>query len=296
MFFMKKKIILKRIAFSIALLILLAFAIVYSWSTIILNKTFSVPLTTVQIPQDPESIVEGDRLVHIEHCGDCHGAQLTGAIFKDVDPKIATLVAPNLTEIIPGYSNEEIARVLRYGIKKNGQSVYEMPVFMYHQLKEEAVANIIAYLRTLPPLPTPSGVPAKSSFTFSGRLKLIEGKMWPEASRIKPNAPRLFIPHDTTQVSYGKYLVMTTCTACHGENLKGFSGFSPDLIIIATYKREDFFKLIRTGVALGDRKDIGMMSQISKEYLSYLNDNEISSIYAYLKTKPTDESNQISKQ
>lgn len=292
---MKKKIIIKGIAFSIALLLLLILAVVYSWSTIILNKTFSVPMATVQIPHDPESIVEGERLVHIEHCGDCHGAQLTGAVFRDMSPKIATLVAPNLTQVIPTYSNEEIVRVLRYGVKKNGYSVYEMPVSMYHQLKEKSVVNIIAYLRTLPPLPTPPGVPAQSSFTFSGRLKLIEGKMLPEASRIKPNAPRLFIPQDTTQISLGKYLTMTTCTACHGKDLKGFSGFSPDLKIAAAYQKEDFFKLMRTGVALGDRKNIGMMSRISKDYLSYLNDREISSIYAYLKAKPIIESHQISK-
>jgi mono/diheme cytochrome c family protein len=292
---MKRKILIKRIALSMVLLIVLALAVVYIWSTIILDKTYPVPLTEVHIPNDTLSVREGARLVQIEHCGDCHGDHLTGAVFRDMDPHIATLVAPNLTQVIPAYSNEEIERVLRYGVKKNGHSVYEMPVSMYHQLKEESVVNIIAYLRSMPPLPTPPGVPAQSSFTFSGRLKLIKGRMWPEASRIKPNSPRLYIPHDTTQVSMGKYLVMTTCTACHGKDLKGFSGFSPDLIIAAAYKKEEFFKLLRNGVALGDRKDIGMMSQVAKDYLSYFNDKEVSSIYAYLKTKPTDESNQVPK-
>ncbi|HUZ58354.1 MAG TPA: cytochrome c [Hanamia sp.] len=158
---------------------------------------------------------------------------------------------------------------------------------MYHQLKEESLDKIIAYLRTLHPLPPTRGIPLRTTWDFLGRLKLIEDKITPIAGLIKPNSPRLYINYDTTQVSFGKYLAMTTCTACHGTDLKGEEGFSPDLIIAAAYNKEEFFKLIRTGVALGDRKNIGMMSHVAKNYLSYLNDKEISCIYAYLQTKPT---------
>jgi cytochrome c553 len=125
-----------------------------------------------------------------------------------------------------------------------------------------------------------------TNFQFLGRLILIQGKITPIADLIKFNAPRLYIPQVTSQISFGKYLAMTTCTSCHGENLKGEEEFTPDLVIAATYTKEDFFKLIRTGVALGDRK-LGLMTKIATNNLKYLNDNEINSIYAYLKTKPT---------
>lgn len=284
---MTKRKIIKTTALTVVSLIVVILAVIYAWSTILLNKTYDVPLTAVRIPHDTASIIEGERLAHIAHCGDCHGEHLTGAVFQDIPQKIATLLAPNLTQIIPTYSNEEIERLLRYGVKKNGHSLYIMPAFMYHELKEESVSKIIAYLRTLKPLPNTPGLPGKSSFTFKGRISLIKGEFPPIADMIKPNTEGKYIHHDTTAVSFGGYLAISTCTACHGPDLKGFEGFSPNLIIAASYKKEEFFKLIRTGVALGDRKNIGLMSEVTKNYLSYLNDHEIECIYAYLKTKPT---------
>ncbi|HET7117163.1 MAG TPA: c-type cytochrome [Hanamia sp.] len=291
---MRKRNYIKRIALTVISLIALAIAAIYIWSTAILDKTYHVPLTEVHIPTDSASIIEGARLTQIEHCSDCHGDHLTGAVFAKRD-HVAEFVAPDITKIIPTYSNEELERLLRYGVEKNGHSVYIMPADMYHQLKEESLVKIIAYLRTLHPLPPTQGIPLRTSYDFLGRLKLIEDKIRPIASLIKPNSPRLYIPHDTTQASFGKYLVMTTCTVCHGKDLKGEEGVTPDLIIAAAYKKEEFFKLIRTGVALGDRKNIGMMSYVAKNYLSYLSDKEINSIYAYLKTKPTTEPHQIAK-
>lgn len=279
--------IIKTTALSVVALIVLALATIYIWSTILLNKTYDIPLTAVRIPHDTASIIEGARLIHIAHCGDCHGEHFTGAVFPDVDPKIASMVAPNLTHVIPTYSNEEIERLLRYGIKKNGNSVYIMPSFMYHELKEESVSKIIAYLRTLKPEPDSPGLPSKSSYALLGRLLLIKGKVVPIADMIKPNTEGKYVNCDTTRVSFGRYLATSTCTACHGADLKGEEGFSPNLIIAASYKREDFFKLIRTGVPLGDRK-LGLMSKVTKNYLSHLNDREIECIYSYLQTKPTE--------
>lgn len=282
---MKKKILLKKIAFVLVSLIIVILAVIYTWSTIILNKTYSVPLKDVNIPDDSASIAEGARLTLIAHCGDCHGKHLTGQVFEDAKP-LATLIAPNLTQVIPTYSNSEIKRLLRYGVKKSGQSVFIMPAFMYHELKEESVDKIIAYLRTLKPEPGAPDLPAKSSYKFLGRLLLVLGKVGPIADMIPPNTEGKYIHHDTSSVSYGQYLAMSTCTSCHGPELKGEEGFTPDLIIAAAYKKEDFFKLIRTGTALGDRK-LDLMSSITTNYLSHLNDKEINSIYAYLQTKPT---------
>lgn len=283
---MTKRKIFKTTVFTLVSLIVLALVIIYTWSTIILNKNYTIPLTEVQVPHDSASIIEGARLARIAHCGDCHNENLSGGIFADIPPKIATLVAPNLTQVIPTYSNAEMVRLLRYGVKKNGHSIYIMPAFMYHELKEETIGKMIAYLRSLPPLPTPEGVPSKSSYAFLGRLLLIQGKVGPIADMITPNTEGKYVHCDTTPVSFGRYLAMSSCTSCHGLELKGEEGFTPDLIIASTYKKEEFFKLIRTGIALGDRQ-LGLMSDVTKNYLSHLNDKEINSIYAYLQTKPT---------
>ncbi|MEO9144448.1 MAG: cytochrome c, partial [Ginsengibacter sp.] len=116
---MKKRNYIKRIALTVGILIVLALATVYIWSTAIIDKTYHIPLTAIRIPKDSASIAEGARLTHIEHCSDCHGDHLTGAVFAKKD-HVAELVAPNITRIIPTYSNEELERLLRYGVTKNG--------------------------------------------------------------------------------------------------------------------------------------------------------------------------------
>jgi mono/diheme cytochrome c family protein len=281
---MTKKTILKRTAFSIIFLIVLALAIVYIWSTIIIDKTYKISLTEVQIPNDSASISEGRRLVAIAHCSDCHGEHFTGNIFAKID-RVAEIVAPNLTKIIPTYSNAELERVIRHGVKKNGHSVYIMPSFMYFQLKEETVEKIIAYLRTLHPEPdTLNG--AATDFKFLGRLALIQRKIIHMADLIDHDSPRKYIHYDTTQVAFGKYLAMTTCVSCHGPELKGVPRLGPDLVIAAAYKRDEFCKLLHTGIALGGR-NLDLMSHVAKNNLCHLNDNEMNCIYAYLQTKPT---------
>ncbi len=284
---MTKRKIIKTSALTLVGLIVLIFGVIYGWSTIFLNKSYSIPLSEITVPRDTASIAEGERLVHIAHCGDCHNEHLTGGVFDNIPKNVATLVAPNLTQKIPIYTNAEIVRLLRYGVKKNGHSVLIMPAFMYHELKAESIGKIIAYLRTLQKQPTTPNVPSSSSFTFLGRLLIVKGEVNRIADLIAPNTEGKYVHCDTTGVSFGRYLAVSTCTACHGPDFKGETGFSPDLVIAASYGKSDFFKLIRTGVALGDRKDIGLMSHVAKKYLCRLNDHEIESIYAFLQTRPT---------
>jgi cytochrome c553 len=281
---MTKKTIVKRTAFSILLLIVLALAIIYIWSYVILDKTYNIPLSEVHIPNDSASINEGHRLVTIAHCSDCHGEHFTGNVFVKIN-HVAEIIAPNLTKIIPTYSNSELERLIRHGVKKNGHSVIIMPSFMYYQLKKESIDKIMAFLRTLQPEPdTLNG--ATTNFEFLGRVAIIQGKLIPIAAMIDHNSPRKYSNYDSTQVSFGKYLAMTTCTSCHGPELKGVAGLGPDLVIAAAYKRDEFCKLLHTGIALGGR-NLDLMSHVAKNNLCHLNDNEMNCIYAYLQTKPT---------
>jgi cytochrome c553 len=281
---MTKKTIIKRITYSVISLVVLVLAIVYVWSILIVNKSFNVPLSGVTIPNDTASINEGHRLVQIAHCGDCHGEHFTGNVFLKIN-HMGEIVAPNLTKVIPTYSNAELERVIRHGVKKNGHSVYIMPSYMYYQLKEESIVKIIAFLRTLRPEPdTLNG--AKTNFEFLGRIALIQKKIVPIADLIDHHSPRKYIHYDTTEVAFGKYLAMTTCTSCHGVDLKGVVGLGPNLVIAASYKREDFCKLLHTGIALGGR-NLDLMSHVARNNLCHLNENEMNCIYAYLKTKPT---------
>ena len=56
---------------------------------------------------------------------------------------------------------------------------------------------------------------------------------------------------------------------------------SPDLRVVAAYSAEDFARLLRTGIAMGDRK-LGVMREEAQDNLSHLTDAEIAALYEYL--------------
>ena len=207
----------------IVILCTIALGTLYIWPALIMNKTYDLPFTSLTIPTDTASIQEGARLVRIAHCKDCHGEQFTGRVFRDL--KNVKLVTPNVTQIVSGYSNEELELLIRHGVKKNKRSVFFMPSPMYYELKDESVAKIIAYLRTLRPLPTPKDLPAGHVFHPLARLEIIKGQYMLNkyffkgaADKIDHTAPReRYAKHDTTQLAFGKYLAMTTCGSVMGK-------------------------------------------------------------------------------
>ena len=267
------------------ILIALPMAIVYIWSAFILNRKYHVPLSVIHIPNDTISVREGERLVRIEHCGDCHGLNFTGRVYRKID-YVAQLAGPNITTIISGYSNEELERLIRHGVKKNGKSVYAMPSAMYYQLKDESVEKIIAYLRTLKPVLSSREAAALTYYPL-GRLRIIQGKIQPVAGTINHNAPRQFANYDTSQTAFGKYLVMTACSNCHGKDLKGNALRNiPNLIIASAYNKDQFKHLLKTGEGGLNKKELGLMSEMGKNHLCYLSDKEVNAIYAFLKTLP----------
>jgi mono/diheme cytochrome c family protein len=285
---MSKKSLIKRIGIILLLIIIIPLSILYIWSTVIIDKTYSFPLVKVNIPADTASVHEGERLVHIAHCSHCHGEKFTGGIVSKED-YVGEVIGPDITEIIPQYSNEELVRLLKTGVKKNGESVFVMPSFSYHNLKDASIADIIAYLRTLQPVPAAAGLDASSTLYPLGRLQIIEG----DVTTISASADMAYCnkihlnANDTSQVAEGRYLVTCNCTSCHAPDLKGRKGFSPDLIIVTAYSRAQFLHLLHTGEGALGRKYVNMMSDIAKHNLCYLHDDEMNAIYAYLQTKPT---------
>src|SRR5690606_9022597 len=73
-------------------------------------------------------------------------------------------------------------------------------------------------------------------------------------------------PGEGPVMARGEQLAMTTCNECHGLDLRGAwqvpGDVVPDLAIVARYPREDFRKLMRTGVPIGGR-DLGLMKEVA---------------------------------
>ena len=105
--------------------------------------------TRRRCPTDAAAIAEGGRLARILGCHDCHGEHLEGRLFFS-EPHVADLVAPNLSRLVPSYSDAELARAIRHGIRRDGTGLFAMPSASFFHLSDEDLGRLIAYLRRQP--------------------------------------------------------------------------------------------------------------------------------------------------
>jgi mono/diheme cytochrome c family protein len=270
--------VLARAAFGVAGVLVSGVAIIMALSEARLRKTYDVPLTTIDVPRDPVSIAEGERLARIRGCyGGCHGATLEGSPFFE-RPGVARIPAPNLTAVLPEYSDAELARLIRRGVKRDGRSVFAMPSEMFAELTDDDLGRIIGFLRTHPGIERLS-----DEFRVGplGRVGLVLGRFQPVAARV--GAAPVRFAENTDPVAKGRYLARTTCTECHGRDLNGSrDGTVPDLAIAVAFPDADFLRLMREGRGLGGR-ELGLMGRVAQSRFAYFTDDEIGAVHEYLK-------------
>ena len=264
-------------------LCIVAYALVYGLSERILRRTYEIPGVALTVPTDADSIREGRRLATIRGCfHDCHGKEAEGQVMFD-DPMIARIVAPNLPAAVRKYTDAQVAVIVRNGVRPDGRSVLVMPAEAFNGMTDADVGRIIAFLKSLPPVPGPGPDVTVGPL---GRVGLVAGKFKTVAQLIADTEPP---PEAANQeAELGRYLARTVCAECHGTSLRGAVNpdfTSPDLRVVASYSPEGFTRLLRTGVALGER-DVRVMSRQSRENLSYLTDPEIGALYSYLHAIP----------
>jgi cytochrome c553 len=268
---------------ALVVLALIASGLIYVRSERILGRTYEVPTVRVSVPNDAAAVREGERLVAVRGCfTDCHGRQGEGRVMFD-QPMIARIVAPNLTSAVHRYNDAQLAGIIRQGVRPDGRSLLIMPSEAYVALTDEDLGRILAYLRSVPAVEGPG--PSVSAGPL-GRLGLAAGQ-FKTAAQLIADAPA---PPQATgdEASLGRYLAWTTCAACHGTDLRGSSNpdfTSPTLQVVAAYSAESFLRLMRTGVALGDRQ-LPVMGPQARQNLKFLTDAEIAALYAYLRALP----------
>jgi cytochrome c553 len=229
--------------------------------------------------RDPGAVARGKRLATVYGCHDCHGADLTGRLFFDEMP-VGRLSGPNLAKALAHQSDADFARAIRTGVAADGRSLWIMPSDAFAQLSDGETADLIAYLRTFP---AKDGQAQVKQFGPVGRLGVLLGKFRSAPQILKAEAH--VRPMDLgPQYAQGRTLARA-CVECHGPDLKGGEAVhAPDLAIAAAYEPEDFERLLRTGVAAGDRK-LGLMSQIAPGRFKALSHEEIAALHAYLKAR-----------
>jgi len=228
------------------------------------------------VTNDPTArIAQGLRLSWVLGCHGCHGKNLEGKRFYE-------LYASNLTREVPKYSDGQLERLIRGGIHPSGRDVWAMPSEVFQHLSDADLAAVTAYLRTLEPAGEPTGKPLP--FEPETRTLIARGEIMPAAQfvvRLKSAKPVDLGPSH----AFGRYITMVTCAECHGPELKGHEGDTPDLAVAGGYSRDEFEQLITKGIPAGGRKLKQLMQDVAQNRFTKLTPHEKDALYAYLKAR-----------
>jgi mono/diheme cytochrome c family protein len=255
--------------------------VVYGYSHLVLTRVYDVPLTGFVAAADSASIQEGERLARIRGCyGGCHGSELQGRVFWD-EPGVGSIVAPNLTTVARQYADAELERVIRRGVRQNGRSVLAMPSDMFAGLADDDLRAIIAFIRSRPEV---EGIEPRLQVGPIGRYELTTGAWKPVAPGISGAPPTAVPRHD--QIEWGLYLARTSCTECHGHDLRGGES-APDLVMAAAFSDEGWEALMTRGEGLAGR-ELGLMRRVARSRFAYFTPDERAALHAYLRAMSRD--------
>lgn len=265
------------------------------------NKIYQIDVEAIdyQFDDEAEKLSLGQHVATIRGCVDCHGGDLGGDIFIE-DPVVGVLVATNLTSgpggIGNSYSDEDLIRATRHGVRKDGKSVIFMPSHEYNVIDSKDMAALISYIRSKEPvdsshLPeTKIGLPFRLMYVLSG------GDIHLFPARIIDHSLPLPEPVEArSPMELGAYLA-TTCMGCHGNHfgggkIPGVPPHWPDASNItmggtlANYaSEEDFIHTMREGVTpTGIEMDPLFMPW---PIFGYMTDEELSGLFVYLQSLP----------
>ncbi len=169
-----------------------------------------------------EALDRGRHLVQSRYvCSGCHGQDFGGGVMID-NAAIGRILAPNLTSgsegVTAGFTATDWDRIVRHGVKPDGTPAL-MPSEDFRQMSDRELSDIIAFIRSLPPvdrrMPAPSLGPV-------GKLLLATGKLTLSADLIarQPVTHPVAPPATAPTVEFGRHLG-ATCTGCHGDHLAG---------------------------------------------------------------------------
>jgi cytochrome c553 len=266
-----------------------------------LNEQHTNPVANIQVARTPAQIARGEKLANL--CVSCHTSDnrlpLSGVDFaaKFAAPPIGTLYAPNLTPAgnIKDWTDGEVMRAIREGVRKDGRSLLIMPSDNFRNLSDADVQALVAYVRSQPATggPTPA-----NEFNLFGALFI---NLFDFRTAQQPvgsvSAPQQGTPQ------YGKYLVdVIGCRSCHGDQLLGKADTGqpgpppgPNLtLIVPQWTEEQFMAFFNSGKLPGGGTVpiLTLPSGFSEPRMTWpmvrasTTDDELKAIYAYLHNLP----------
>jgi len=289
--------VLKRLAIFLAGLVavfILLIGILNILTNARLNKTYSIQVGSVTIPEDAVSIAQGEHLATI-HCKSCHGPDLAGTTLFS-DPALGIIFTPNITG---GYGNggvklniENLVSAIRHGVDTEGKALMVMPALAFYHLRDQDLGAVIAYLYSLPHGET---TPSESQLTVFGKAAHQLGAFGNilhaetlDHQALRPQA----VPVGVT-VEYGEYMVVSSgCSECHGLDLAGGKSPNPESPpapsltksgSLGGWTEADFVTAMRTGATPDGRHLSPFMAW---QWYGQMTDDELSAVWMYLQMLP----------
>jgi mono/diheme cytochrome c family protein len=212
-------------AFVLALFVILILGgVVFGIASRRVNHVYDIAPPPIARATAPDEVARGGRLFRTM-CLDCHGGpggtRAQGARVASAPEFIGEVWAPNITSDpqagVGGWSDGDLARLMRNGLGRDGRYAATMPRFP--RVVDEDVAAIIGFMRSDDPLVAPVATQTpRSRLGVGGTLALAYA-----AGLDVSGAPRLPSPPRGPNAAYGRYLASTIygCVDCHTN------GFGP---------------------------------------------------------------------
>ncbi len=305
---MKKPLKITLYAFGAALMVVALAVAALLWNSHRkINRVVDVAAAAVpfvdlaDVALKTEAVARGKYLYEARGCIECHGANGAGKTVID-DPNGLFVRGANLTPgkggAVGSYTERDWVLAIRHGVKPDGRPAFIMPSQDYNRLTDGDLADLVAYIRTLPPVDG-----AGTEIRLPLIVKLVHGAgILKDAAeqidhRLPPSTP---VPVAAT-VEHGRY-VAQTCIGCHGAKLEGgpIVGAPPhwppaanlngdQAGAMARYQTVEQFKtMMRTGQRPDGSK---VNSAMPFEALKLTNDTDIEAMYKYFKSLGTSDKN-----
>jgi mono/diheme cytochrome c family protein len=275
------------------------------------DRTFDAPEPELRASSDPALVEQGRYLVYgPAHCSYCHtpkadwprldaGEQVPLVGGYEWQLPLGVLRSPNITpDVETGigrYSDGQLARMLRHGVRPNGQVAF--PIMEFQNLSDQDIVAVLSYLRSVAPV---RNVVPDHDWNVLGKGLL--------AMVIKPAGPSgqppVQSPAPGVSIERGAYLAnaVANCAGCHSprnladgsytgprfsggtmevdgdpDHVFGVPNLTPDAATghIASWSEERFLARFRAGVGHPG-------SHMPWQAFARMSDDDIRSIYLYL--------------
>jgi mono/diheme cytochrome c family protein len=205
-----------RILLALVVIVIVAIAALALW------PTTTAPMNAAQNAADDALVQRGRYVATAADCVACHtapgGKPYAGglSIATPLGAVYSTNITPERNSGIGGYTLDEFSRALRYGVRKDGDTLYPaMPYPSYARMNDADITALYAYFM--------HGVQAVDEKNKDADIKWPLSMRWPLALWRRAFGPsdedRRFDParYADSRIALGAYLVQGAghCGACH---------------------------------------------------------------------------------